>query len=327
MRSGRSAPAPRRGPSSSSSCIAADIGCDDLDPHDVAEAASADLELDRLEQVVGLVGDLEVGVARDAEDGALADLHAREEPRRGSGRSPPRAAAADRARPTRTKRGSVSGTLMRAKRSSPVSGSRTNTPEGQREPRDVRERLARPDGERRQHGIELAVEERGELRQLLVSCSRRTRRRRCPRPRAPAAARRVHSGDCRCVSASDPLADRGRAPACGVWPSTERIGMAGLGLTHQAADANHEELVEVRREDGAELDALEQRHLASAASSSTRALKSSHESSRFSRRSAGRARSPSLAMGLLILRTARGVLAAAGSTRRRDRGVPAGRAG
>ena len=52
----------------------------DLDAHDVAEAAPAQLELDRLEQVVGLVRDLEVGVARDAEDGALGDLHLREEP-------------------------------------------------------------------------------------------------------------------------------------------------------------------------------------------------------------------------------------------------------
>ena len=37
--------------------------------------------LDRLEQVVGLVGDLEVGIARDAEHAALRDLDAREERR------------------------------------------------------------------------------------------------------------------------------------------------------------------------------------------------------------------------------------------------------
>ena len=40
----------------------------DLDAHDLAEAPAAQLVLDRLQQVVGLVGDLEVGVARDAED-------------------------------------------------------------------------------------------------------------------------------------------------------------------------------------------------------------------------------------------------------------------
>jgi len=36
-----------------------------LDPHDLAEAAAADLGLHGLEQVVGLVGDLVVGVAGD----------------------------------------------------------------------------------------------------------------------------------------------------------------------------------------------------------------------------------------------------------------------
>ena len=40
----------------------------DLDAHDLAEAAAAQLVLDRLQQVVGLVGDREVGVAGDAED-------------------------------------------------------------------------------------------------------------------------------------------------------------------------------------------------------------------------------------------------------------------
>ena len=52
----------------------------DLEADGVAEAAAAQLELDRLEQVVGLVGDLEVGVTGDAEDSALGDLHLREEP-------------------------------------------------------------------------------------------------------------------------------------------------------------------------------------------------------------------------------------------------------
>jgi hypothetical protein len=51
----------------------------DLDAHDLAEAPAAQLVLDRLQQVVGLVGDREVGVAGDAEDRAVDDLHAREE--------------------------------------------------------------------------------------------------------------------------------------------------------------------------------------------------------------------------------------------------------
>ena len=50
-----------------------------LDAHDVAEAASAKLGLDGLEEVVGVVGDLEVGVARHPEHRALEDLDAGEE--------------------------------------------------------------------------------------------------------------------------------------------------------------------------------------------------------------------------------------------------------
>ena len=52
-----------------------------LDPHDVAEAPASQLRLDGLEEVVGVVGDLEVGVARHAEDRALDDVHAGEERR------------------------------------------------------------------------------------------------------------------------------------------------------------------------------------------------------------------------------------------------------
>ena len=51
----------------------------DLEPHDLAEAPAAQLVLDGLQQVVGLVGDGEVGVARDAEDVVVDDLHAREQ--------------------------------------------------------------------------------------------------------------------------------------------------------------------------------------------------------------------------------------------------------
>ena len=51
----------------------------DLDAHDLAEAAAAQLVLDRLQQVGGVVGDLEVGVAGHAEDVVVGDLHAREQ--------------------------------------------------------------------------------------------------------------------------------------------------------------------------------------------------------------------------------------------------------
>ena len=94
----------------------------------VAEAPPAQLVAHRLEQVGGVVGDLEVGVARDAEERALDDLHLREEPRQEVADRPARAGRSSRAVPTGRNRGSSSGTLTRAKRSSPVSGSRTKTP-------------------------------------------------------------------------------------------------------------------------------------------------------------------------------------------------------
>ena len=52
----------------------------DLEAHGLAEAAAAQLELDRGQQVVGLlVLEGEVGVAGDPEGHVLVDLHAREE--------------------------------------------------------------------------------------------------------------------------------------------------------------------------------------------------------------------------------------------------------
>ena len=47
----------------------------DLQPDDLAEAAPAKLLLDRLQQVVGLVGDVVVGVAGDPEERVVGDLH------------------------------------------------------------------------------------------------------------------------------------------------------------------------------------------------------------------------------------------------------------
>ncbi len=51
----------------------------DLDAHDVAEPPPPELVFDRLDEVVGLVRHLEVGVTRDAEGAAFDDLHLREE--------------------------------------------------------------------------------------------------------------------------------------------------------------------------------------------------------------------------------------------------------
>ena len=55
-------------------------GGGDLEPHDVSEAPAQQLRLDGLEQIVGVAGDGEVGIARDAEHG-VADLVARDDRR------------------------------------------------------------------------------------------------------------------------------------------------------------------------------------------------------------------------------------------------------
>ncbi len=103
----------------------------DLDAHDLAEAPAAQLVLDRLQQVGGVVGDLQVGVAGHAEDVVVGDLHAREQrvevvgddvlqrhQQRGLGRG----------RLSVTKRGRISvGTFTRANTVCSLIGSRTST--------------------------------------------------------------------------------------------------------------------------------------------------------------------------------------------------------
>ena len=59
----------------------------DLEAHDAAEASCAGAaRLDRLEEVFGLVFELEVGVAGDAERIVRDDVHPGEQPRRGGPR-------------------------------------------------------------------------------------------------------------------------------------------------------------------------------------------------------------------------------------------------
>ena len=129
--------------------------------------------------------------------------------------------------------------------------------EREREPRDVGERLAGPDGERREDGVDLPHEVRlerpvlalvqvldgphddplgGKSRHELVAPELRLRARQLEH-------------------ALTHLGER--------LPRRAPVGRADVDardhLVEQAGHANHEELVEVRREDRAELDALEQR--------------------------------------------------------------------
>ena len=100
----------------------------ELEPDDLAEAAAADLVLDGLAQVVGLVGDVVVGVAGDPEERVVEDLHAREERLEVVGddllerrrRSLPSPIG-------RNRRRSSFGTLTRASTSVSCSGSRSTT--------------------------------------------------------------------------------------------------------------------------------------------------------------------------------------------------------
>ena len=102
-------------------------GRSDLDAHHLAEAPPAQLVLDGLQQVGGLVGHLEVGVARHAKDVVVDDLDSREqESRWWAIRSSSAMNVVES--PRATKRGRISvGTLTRAKTVCFEAGSRTRT--------------------------------------------------------------------------------------------------------------------------------------------------------------------------------------------------------
>src|SRR5581483_3145052 len=230
----------------------------DLDADDVAEATAPQLELDRLEQVVRLVRDLEVGVTGDAEVGALGDLHLREElgqeVRDHLLERQEEAAPAHLEEARKTFRH-----LHPCEPLLPALGVPDDDDEAERERRDVRKRLPGPDRERGQHRVDLLLETRREFGQLLLraafdAADDDALRRQCrselalPDARLPLGERDHARPD---------LGERllRRAPV----PRTRRH--AGLGLVHQPRDTDLEEVVELLREDRAEADALEQRQL------------------------------------------------------------------
>ncbi len=207
--------------------------------------------LNRLEQVVRLVGELHVGVAGDAER-----RRARGSPSRGRGtvevvsdhvldRDDQRPAS-----PTETKRGSSSGTLTRANRSSPVSGSRASTPR-------LRRRAARCTGTAGR-GRRRAASAPGRSRARTAGSSsarsslvavlhaadldalRRERRRELLPPEASTARRSARSTRSRI--ARERLARRQPVVASAPTAPDAR-------LVHQPGHAHHEELVQVRREE------------------------------------------------------------------------------
>ena len=106
----------------------------DLEPDRLAEAPPAELLLDREEEIVGLVlVELEVRVAGDPEEVVLEDLHAGEQEVEVrlddlvEQHEPVVPWRLVRASTSSSRRGSTGGTLTRANRRSPVSGSRRPT--------------------------------------------------------------------------------------------------------------------------------------------------------------------------------------------------------
>ncbi len=227
-----------------------------LDAHDVAEAPSAELALDRLEQVVGVVGDLEVGVARHAKDGSLEDLDTREEGREEVSDDLLERdvdAAAAEFEEARQSLGDLDACEARLAEVRILREDR----EGEREARDVRERLSGPHGERCQHREDLAMEAAFELVELLRSEILDAADRdalgleRWAELLLPES--RLEGGEL-----EHALPDPGERL---LWREAVRgpDGETRLGLAEKAGDSHLEELVEVRGEDPAVVDAFQQR--------------------------------------------------------------------
>ena len=115
------------------------------------------------------------------------------------------------------------------------------------------------------------------------------------RPGCPAPASAGSTSSCRSSAGvpGDELVGALRRPGSSVSravsPSAERIAEAHVQPPLQAGDPDHVELVEVAGEDREELHPLQQRQPASSSAwASTRALKSSQDSSRLENRSSGR---------------------------------------
>ena len=130
--------------------------------------------------------------------------------------------------------------------------------EAERETRDVRERLPGTNRERRQHREDVGLEDALELLQLVrlevldlrhYDALGRERRLQRPPPEL-----RLVVGELQ-RAPTDFGERRARREAV-----RRAAGHPGRDLVHQAGHADHEELVHVRREDGAEIDPVEQRH-------------------------------------------------------------------
>ena len=226
----------------------------DLQAHHVAEAPAPQLGLDGPEQVVGLVRDREVRVARDAEAGGVDDLHARKEPLHvGRDDVLERHQAVARRQQARQPRRHLDAGEARL----PLHRVAHAQAQVEREAGDVGERQSRADGQRREDRVDLAVELLVDLRAL--------------RGRQVADAHHLDAlgGQRRADLLVPQAALLGRELAHALGHPVEHLVARELvgrrrdapgleGVLH-GGHADHEELVEVAREDGEELAALQQR--------------------------------------------------------------------
>ena len=226
----------------------------DLEPHGLAEPAAPDLLLDREQEVVRLVLlDRDVGVAGDPEQVGLDDLHAPEqlvEVRLDDLVEEDELVAPDREQAGEQGRDLDPGEAL-------LAGLRVQQPDGDREAErgDVRERVPRVDGERREDREDLVVEPAAErlvvLRDLVVVEDLDALGARAPR------------GSGVQIAAWSAMSSRTRTriwASCsvGVMPSRRVVRGARLGLAPQAGHADLEELVEVGGEDREELHPLQE---------------------------------------------------------------------
>ena len=140
----------------------------DLQPDHVAETAPAEFQLDGFEEVVRVVRHFEVGVARHPERRALGDLHPREQ-RRQEVRDDALQRDESRLATHLDEPRQAFGHLHAGEALFSRDGVHRDYGERQGQPRDVRERLARTDAERREDGVDLTLVATGELLELLLA--------------------------------------------------------------------------------------------------------------------------------------------------------------
>jgi len=228
-----------------------------LEPHGTAEAAAAQLELDRRQEILGvLVVERQVGVAGDAEDVRVLDLHASKQPVQVRAHH-----VLDEDQPIRCFQREEPRQSRRELDPCESPFTRERVPHHHRqiqgEIRDVREWMRRIDRQRREDGEDSLIEQ----------CSR------CIALSFVGVAPRDHddscSGECRQQTAAPELLlarNEQLGPLGDLLQLAERRSSVGRWRRHvrrdlvlQGRDAYLEEFVEVARDDRGELAALEER--------------------------------------------------------------------